>query len=477
VANGPAQTDISSSGPGYGGGGGTTPYDPKSAPPPLPPPPSGVGLMTVQSPDQLMGAATSQVDAELKGSIDPLQSQYNLLGNQEDRAARNIQAMFGNLMPYVAGAAQNVQGAYGQAEAAQADILAAAQTKLSQLKQSRAQEAQALAQEMGGPVSMGEFTAGLDDQASLLASLSAGEQMHTNQYGLADVSEANAFAGRVFPLVQTEQTAKARQFFEDQKKTIQDQISSLKGQRGSKINSAYNDLLTKEREFALQKTQEALDKTKAQHDWLATQRTLKNDDARLKLAQDQAKLDKAGVTGTLDGKPTLAARQLTAQEKDQAAQLGLSNKEYLLRKQQLTASTKHDSQVLAATNRATWAAYLDAAVNPQPGKTVQSTQWVPYQQGTRNSPPIAAMKHPDQFQFVNGTWYHSVTTVNTPVNRAITNPTALVDYLVGHNVPKKIAINMVKARLQLPDWVYGEADPNAPVGTGGRSGKDITRPG
>lgn len=432
----------------------------------------GLGITTVRSADDLRGAATSSVDAEINAAVDPLQAQIGGIDASAANASKNISAMFGSIMPYTQESAAAVKGAYDEAEGAQQNIFAAANQRLNQLKQSRAQEAQALAQEMGGPVSLGEFTAGMDDQASLLTSLGAGQQLHTLQYGLADVGEAQAFAGRVMPLVQTEQQAQARSYYENQKKVIQDQITSLKAQRGSKITQEYNDMLAKEREYALQKTQEKLDKLKSDRDWAATKRTLGNDDRRLRLAEAEDKRQTASLTGTLGGKPTLEARRLTAQEKQFAQQQGLSEKEYLLRLKQLNADTKLKGQQLAAANRNTWNQYLDAAVNPQPGKSVTVTMSVPVSaaQAYKNKNAYVDKNSPTGYSAL-------VKTVQTPTNRSITNPTALVDYLVAHNVPKRIAVNMVKTRLRIPDWVYGEGDPNAPTGTGGRSGKDITRPG
>lgn len=449
----PASTDISSSGPGYGST----------------PPPAKTGVMDVMNPDQIAAAATSQINNEIGDQVAPLQAQFNTTSSQEERVRQSIESMFGGIQPYVTGAADQVKQSYDQALGAEQGIFSSAMQQLNQLKQSRAQEAQALAQEMGGPVALSEFTAGVGENQTELANLGAGQMLHTLGYAQAGEQEAQAWAGRVFPLVHTEEQAKARGFFEDKKRELQDQITSLKQSAGSKIEQRKNDLLVQERTFQLQKTQQALDSLKASHDWKATLRQLKNDDARVTLAQKQQALDEAGTTGTYKGKPTLAAKQLTAQEKQQAAQLGLDEKTYALRKQQLMTTTKLDRQKMASTNRLAWSQWLDIGYGGSQGKSSKISGFEPYM-GPDGKPanPMQyggpGIKHPEQFrQDAKGNWYHRVDAyVAGNSQNPIHDPGALVDYLVSHNVPKKIAVNMVRSRLRIPNWSYGQRDPHAP---------------
>lgn len=431
----------------------------------------GPGVTTVRTADELNNIATSEVNSSIDSQVAPLQSQYDTLTGSEDRARSNIDTLFGTIQPSVEASAAAVKGSYDEAQAHQDAIFSKATQRLNSLKQSRAQEAQALAQEMGGPVALSEFTAGMDDASGQLANLGAGQMLHTLGYAQAGEQEAQAWAGKVMPLLHTEQQATARQYFEDQKKTIQGQITALKATAGDKINTRKNELLLAERTYALQKTQQALDKIKNQHDWQATKRTLANDDKRLKLSQRQFDLQEAGVTGSLDGKPTLAAKSLSVREKQIAAQLGLSAADYHLRKQAFEKNSDLAQQRINVAKNQTYAQWLDAGLNPQPGKAVTTTQSVP-------TDAAHAFKDPkNSYKGSDGKWYKIVKTTYTPQNAPITNPTALVDYMVSHGTPKAIATRLVKARLQLPNWVYGEGDPNAGTGTGGRSGKDITRPG
>jgi hypothetical protein len=423
--------------------------------------PTKTGLTTVRSADELGKVATSEVNADIAGQVAPLQSQYDVLGGQQDRTRDAITSMFGNIMPYVQGAAGAVKTAYDEAETRQSSIFKQAQIRLNSLKQSRAQEAQALAQEIGGPVALSEFTAGMDDNAQALANLGAGAQLHTLGYAAADVGQANAFAGRVFPLIQTEEQSKARAYFEDQKKDLQKQITALEATKGSKATTRKNELITAERTYALQQTQSQLDKLKADRDWKATKRTLKNDDARLAIAQEQQRIQQGQLTGTYDGKPTLGqqsldqqAKALSVREQQFAQQLGMTKQEFALRKSQLQSSTKLAQQRMDLAQAQSASQYLDAALTPQYGKTVITTTPAEIDQ--------TAAFHDKGAWKVKGKdgkdhYYHMIKSQYTPqLTAPITNPNLLVDYLTAHNVPRAHAISMVKQRLNLPNWKYGQ---------------------
>lgn len=408
-------------------------------------------ITDVKTPEQITADVTAQVEAATKAAEAPLNAQIGTLGSNRDAAIAGIGKMFGNILPYVQQSAQQVQQNYGQAEQSQQQIYAAANQRLNDLKQQRAQSAQALAQQMGGPVALGEFTDAVDPAASQYAVEGGGQMLHTLAYGQADTGAAQAFAGKVFPLVQTEQTAQARQHYETQIKEIQDQITQLESQKSSQINKGVTDALIQERQYALQKAQQSLDETKAKQDHQAALRSLKQEDKRIKLAQDQFSQQK-----TTDKRSyTLETKKLSVQEKQFAQQLGLSNQEFALKKQQAAAATKTAMQRLALAKSTAAAAYLDAAVNPQPGKTITYSQAVPV-------PEQAVMlgKVNDAYADKNSpTGYSRLVTVHeASVATPITDPSALVDYLVAHRVQRANAIKMTKARLRLPDsWQYKPA--------------------
>jgi hypothetical protein len=420
------------------------------------PPPASPGLTTVRTPDQLGQTATSDVDQSIAQQTAPLTGQIDALTGQETAAGQAIDKMFGSLLPAVSTGAANVKAGYDEATVNQNAIFAAAQAQLSQIKQSQAQRAQALAQEMGGPVALSEFTAGLDDQQSLLSNLGAGQMLHTLGYAQAGEQQAQAFAGQVFPLIQSEQQAQSKQYFENQKKSLQDQITQLQSTRGDKITAEKNDLISQERAYALQKTQEALDKIKTQHDWAATQKTLQNDSARLKLSQKQFALQEAGTTGKYKGQTTQQAKALTAQEKLQAQQMNLTTQQYALRKTELATNTKLALTKLATEQRQSWAALVDSAYNPQVGKTIKQTTREPVAKTAAITGKIK-----DAFQDSGSPTGYSrlVTVFKTPSTHPIHNPNKLVDYLVSNNIPKQTAIRLVRGRLGIPKWNYGQPWP------------------
>jgi hypothetical protein len=439
----------------------TTPPPPPAADQPL----FGSNIMRVRTAAELSKIAGNQVDSEIADAVSPLSAQIGTLDAREGRAVKSIQDMFGSILPYAQQSAQGVQTSYDQAEAAQQSIFETANARMTQLKQSRAQEAQALAQEIGGPVSVGEFTSSMGYEPEALASLGAGQQLHTLAFGLADVGQSQAFAGRVLPLLSTEQQANAKQYYEDQITELNKQITSIKSQRGTKVNAKLNELLVQERTYQLQKAQQNLDKLKADRDWRATKQTLKNDDKRTTAAINDYKLREAQLTGTYKGKPTLAARELTAQEKLDAKKLGLDKKQYLAQIGQFRKQYNLDQAKLKSANRVTWAQWLDAAVTPKPGQSITTTRQVPASRTTDGALPVMVKGKDGKLHLSSPPQYYKLVTVTTaaPTHAAVTEPNRLVDFLLQHGVPKTIAVNMVKARFHIPSWSYGARDPRLPA--------------
>src|SRR5215471_810855 len=168
--------------------------------------------------------ASREIGNELTGQIDPLNRQISDLQAGEGQAIGQIGSMFDHLQPVVQQGATAVQQSYDSAEQMQNQIFNQATTQLNSMKQQRAQDAQRLAQQMGGPVAVDEWTAGYNPGIQSLTELGAGEQLRTLAYAQAGVQAANAFAGQVFPVLRTEQTAQARNLFESQIKDIRGKI-------------------------------------------------------------------------------------------------------------------------------------------------------------------------------------------------------------------------------------------------------------
>lgn len=487
---------------------------------------TGFSLPAPLTQDQILQQAQDEVNAELNSQINPLQNQIGTLQTQSNRVQGDIGAMFSALQPTVDSGVKAVSDAFNGAEQAQNQIFTAAQTNINQIRQSRAAEAQKLAQQMGGPVAVGEFTAGIDPAQEALTYLGAGSQLHTLGYAQAGVQEAAQFAGQVFPLLRTEQTAQARAYYEDKISTIQSQIDDLNASRTSLTNSRLADLtqqnlqyelqanqekldqinsnrqfqlqsnqarldqlnanrqfrqsrlqaerdqLNADRTFQLQKKQSArdqanatrqynlskkqlaLDAKKATHDWQATLRTFRDTERQIKDSETQLAFDRAGITGTYQGKPTMAARTLTRQENHDAAVLGLDKREFRLRQHQLKIQATLAEKKLRADKEVEWNALLDAATNPTAGKSVQVSHVMELPSA------LAAMKDPKNSWVLHRKdgdhYYHVVTTHEIINTQPIHNPQALYQFLRAHDVPSSIALAKVRLKLGLPKWKPGQ---------------------
>jgi hypothetical protein len=124
-------------------------------------------------------------------------------------------------------------------------------------------------------------------------------------------------------------------------------------------------------------------------------------------------------------------------------------------------SGQRAQQQLDNAQQLTWNQYLDAAVNPQPGKTITKSYAVPVPAPIFGGKPPAGVyensKSPTGFSRV-------VQTVNTQQVPPITDPNHLVDFLVSNGQPKSSAIAAVKSRLRIPGWSYGKPLPSAKKG-------------
>src|SRR5215471_2782050 len=167
-------------------------------------------LPAPQSDDALRKTAASQVDLEINQSVAPIQSQIATATDRENKSLDQVAGMFNALQPVVDQSAQAVQTGYDQAQSQEKAIFTQAQANLQKMRANRAQDAQNMAQMIGGPVAMDEWTQPYDQATEDLTNLGAGQQLHTLVYAQAGEQEAQQFAGQVMPLVRTEQMASVR---------------------------------------------------------------------------------------------------------------------------------------------------------------------------------------------------------------------------------------------------------------------------
>lgn len=411
-------------------------------------------LTTPRTEAELRQAAADQVGSEVAGEVAPYQTQVGTLQGRETTSLANIGKMFEGLQPIVSGGAAAVSQSYDAAKASENEIFQQAGARLNSLRQSRAAEAQKLAQEMGGPVALGEFTGSVDPSIESFIPTAAGSMLHTLADAQAGVQESQAFAGKVFPALRVEEEANARNSFEEKISELQNTIAQIRASTTGRTNSRLNELLQGEREFELQKAQSDLEKVKADRDWEATKKSLALDTARVNLAKQQFGIQQAGVTGTYKGKPTLASRSLSVQEKQAAAKLGLSEAQYQLAVAKAQHQAAVDDRGLDIKQQGNAIKLIDSATGSGGAATITQRHYLTSAQALQmlDNPKLHIQGK------VGGKdtkyWINEDVKVNTGTTTH--DPNQLYQMLLGANIPKSMAQNLVKTKLGLPDWTPGK---------------------
>jgi hypothetical protein len=444
-------------------------------------PAGGMSITGIRSWADLQRAAMGQVNSEIAGQEAPLKGELSSLGVREGNAQGSLSAMFGSIMPYVSNSAQQVTDTYNDSLNQEQGIFSAANQQMSQFLQQRSQQAQALAQEMGGPVAVDDFTSPLMPYAGSLINEGTTSMLHALGEAQSGEQEAQAFAGKVMPLVETEQHKSLSDSFEAQRSSIQKQIDTLEGTKQGAINSRLNDLLKSERDFALQKNQQKLDTAKSNRDWTATKHTLANDDARLKLAQQQFGVQTKDTAARLklaqgqfnqntkvqNEQLRQSAIRIDNQSLEAAAKLNLS-KAQLQQKIDHSAETatiaKQRIAVQAQKNAMSTVEALMGSSKPI-SMTVRRT--IPQTAGII---AIAHGKTDVHYDPKTKSYYTYHTETMTPqqwkqqrgisVGTTIGDPNQLYQILVQSNTPKQTALAVIRARFG-KKWNPGDGSRNA----------------
>lgn len=436
-----------------------------AAPTAAPPAPLAAPTGSVAAPqtwDQLWTQAQQQAGTEVGAQTAPLQASSTSLQGQEAGAEGQISNEFGQILPYVGASAQREEAFNNQSLQMEQGIFQAAGQRMNDLAQNRAAEAQQLAQKMGGPVATGEFLQGIAPYENAFPSMAAGEMLHSLGLSTAHAGEAEAFAGKVFPALETEEQAKSRSFFENQIKQNQDQINTLNASKSGLANDKLTSLVQNERQYELDLKNAALDRLKSNRDWQATQHQLKNDDARLAL-------ETAGTTGTYKGKPTLENIKLTVSQQQAAERLGISE----ARLKQTIAKSTESSQIqqerLSAQVSKNGMSVIDAAMNPNKGRPITMTTKVNIPPGSLAELRAESGKMSDaHYDPKTKSWYQYQRLTLSPQDWAkrggysgttpVSDPQQLFD-LVRGSVPllsPKAVVNLVRAKTGLKNWSPGQ---------------------
>jgi hypothetical protein len=415
-------------------------------------------INTPQTWAQIQAEAEQQAAAQIQGTVAPLQGQITTLTGQETSAHKAIGDEFAALMPGVQASAGRVEQAYGGALQAEQSIFAAAGTRMNQLHQQQAQEAQQLAQQMGGPVTTGQFTQNLAPYEQALGSEAPAALLDTLGRAQTGVQQAESFAGQVFPALQTEQQANSDNYYKNQIKGIQDQIAQAQAGKSTLTQSKLTDLLNQERQFKLQLAQQKLDKTKASRDWKVQQASLNSQKLRDALAKRAAK--QAGVRlSQSQQRINIEAQHVTAEERLQAQRLGLSVAEFKQRQAHEQQSAKVGQARLSLSASKDAASVVDTAMNGGKPTSVHQKIYIP--KGSTMESLAQVGKGGTSYWDPKKKQYYKIASVSVAGGQElhpVHDPNRLYD-LVRGTIPqlgRKATINLVRAKTGLKGWVPGK---------------------
>jgi hypothetical protein len=371
--------------------------------------------------------AQKEIDLEISQATQPIQQEIGQLGTEKGRGVLDIGALFKGIQTSVDTSAQRVAGYADTTRTAEKEIYMDAAAQLRGLKEERSSEAQRLAQQLGAPIPLDLGTSGLDLERTLLPHEAGAGMLSSSMFGEANVAHAEAFAGRVFPLMRAREEAATRNFYDDKITKLQSDITNIKKNRGAMTNKRAREILLENRSWELEKT-------KAERDWFVAKKTLESDKERLRIERESLAIKRAEVTGMYKGKPTLAR--------------DVANQEKALRQQEIAnAKEQHnlDADEFAFN-------VMDALLSGD-SKSVTTTEWVP---SNRSDP--SAVPGKDIGKKEGTFWKLSPITRTVGTGAAMDNPNDIYNYLKSlPNMTPARARKMLK--LRFPDWEVGKPWP------------------
>jgi hypothetical protein len=412
-------------------------------------------ITTPYTVDQLQALASSEAASAISAENAPLTAQIGTLGGQKTAAEQEINQMYGQLLPYVQQSAQAVQSAQQQAETMAQQVFAAAGTRMNQLYQQQASEAQQLAQQMGGPVSAGQFTAGVEPYMAALPGEQGAGVLGALGSGLANTTEAQQFAGQVFPALNTEDVAKSDSYYNNQMKTLNDQIAANAATKSDLVGKNFNDLLQNERQFTQQQLQLKMDQTKMKRDWQIQQEQLHSAKLRDALAKQAAK--QAGVRlgqeqqriniASSQGQQRLAIERTRAAIQEQSVQARIQHANQ-------TAKAGQARMSLSATKDAR--TVLEAAMGGGKPISMTSRDYIPDSKG--KIPPVGVSGA--YYDPQKNSWYKIQHETKPPAGGTpIIDPNRLFQIVRGSSpeLGRKATINLIRAQVPgAKNWTPGQ---------------------
>lgn len=401
-------------------------------------------LLDTVTKGKLRDQAAADVAEEINASINPLQVEVGTLESRGAAAEADIAALFAGLQPQVTQSAVRLGSYQNEALRTEQSIFDATRARLDSLAGERAADAQSLAQQIGAPVPVDEFTRGVSAAQQTETGLEGSSLLHALAGGEANVAAAEAYAGRVFPAMRVQEQSRTRREYDEQVNALETQIAQIKSQRKSAVNKRYYDLLLQEKTFQLQKLQ-------ANRDYRIAKQTLA--------------LQKGELTGKYKGKKTLAAQQLKETKRQFNQQQKLAQQNLNLEMAKFGKANENVNKANRAKNWANALAIAEAALGGS-GKSYTTTQWVPA--GPNDSSAVERPPGSGQFYKLSNVTQQSPSPIKSTNMFARRN--ALFKYLLSHGVSRKMAIRAVRVRLNAGKGWHPGVHTTQPGGRG--SGAD-----
>lgn len=288
-----------------------------------------------QTEAEIAAAVAAEIEAEIGQQVSPLNDLIGQYQQGQTGALQRLDQLYGSIMPSVQNATTNLRSNFDQTIGFERGIVDATQARLAGIRQQAGAQAQALAQQLGVPIPVSLFDMGALTEQGIGAAQGAGSLLTAQGMRDSALAEAEAFSGRVFPLMRKEQEEDTRRHYTTQIESAQKEIAQLKKMKPGLISERTRQRLLEERGYQLERA-------KAQRDWelskfsanLETKKLTEARNARLaadKLARNAQKLqsdaDKRGNATTRRGQTLDAKARAAALKADQAAKKA-NNLEY-----------------------------------------------------------------------------------------------------------------------------------------------------
>ena len=452
-------------------------------------------MANAPTPQTLQQQAHSEVQQQVDDETAPIQGDITQAQGGMATGLAGIGKMFSDLMPYAQNAAKFVGDYYNSALAREQGIYEQAQGRLSMIRGQRAAEAQHMAQQTGGPVNVESFLAPLNTSMVELPNAQQNTLFHSNMLAQGGVQEAEAWAGRVFPMIRVEQETQLRNEFQAKIDAYQKEIDRIKASATGREKTRLEELQEKEREYKLEQARLALDRLKADRDWRVSQQNQKVTLAQLRNQTAEVQGYYEGRYRGKDGKihtwrkPTWAAQQ-DATKNNQTQQQINEQHRAAVTSEGFTQAQIDQGKVNATRayqlNQAKWnlekAQYVQKLIQDA---TTPGTQTSTYTQTVLAATPVQAARmtsaqkakltpisltaaqaaaQTGDSNAKAGVYYFSKSTEKVPTTtQTINDPTQLYKYLLSNGVSKTDALKAIRAKYQLsnkwgPGQTYDPAD-------------------